>query len=102
MSERLAERSEATSERGAFEADPAEVRNEALQALARGEPADAFAWLGPHRMADGRRRLFAFQVSKRMTSSMRRSRKRSAAPRPEARRTASALVSTPARMARLE
>lgn len=59
MSERLAERSEATSERGALETGPAEARNEALQALARGEPADAFAWLGPHRMADGRRRVRA-------------------------------------------
>jgi len=60
MSERVDGRNEAaTIDTGLFEPDPADGREHALGALARAEPADAFAWLGPHRMADGRHRVRA-------------------------------------------
>jgi len=60
MSERAGERSEAVAAVESMDEaarDPHEVA--ALRALVRGEPTDAFAWLGPHRQGDGTRRVRA-------------------------------------------
>ncbi|HVJ36192.1 MAG TPA: 1,4-alpha-glucan branching enzyme [Stenotrophomonas sp.] len=61
MNERAGERGPAaTAETTAFEATGAVAEpSAALRALARAEPGDAFALLGPHRLPDGRRRVYA-------------------------------------------
>jgi len=60
MNERAGERIEAAvAESSEYEADIDPGTCAALHALVHGEPIDAFAWLGPHRLADGRRRVRA-------------------------------------------
>ncbi len=60
MNERAGERIEAaTADTTEYhEADHAQACA-ALLSLSRGEPGDAFAWLGPHRLPDGRQRVRA-------------------------------------------